>query len=108
MQLRYSNKALLEILKDKLEVGYDYIVQYEKENDKKPRTIPAEYQEYIDFYKGDKIDTFILELIPKSNIKPEDEELEDEVILEDDLDNEFATINNINACLLYTSPSPRD
>ncbi|BCZ45824.1 hypothetical protein psyc5s11_18910 [Clostridium gelidum] len=101
MQLRYSNKALLELLKEKLEVSYDYIVQYEKENDKKPSTIPAEYQEYIDFYKGDKIDTFILELIPKSKSKLEDEELEDEVILEDDLDNEFATINNINAEVTY-------
>jgi MoxR-like ATPase len=101
VQLRYSNKALLEILKEKLEVSYDYIVQYEKENDKKPSTIPEEYQEYIDFYKGDKIDTFMLELIPKSKSKPEDEELEDDVILEDELDNEFVTINNINSEITY-------
>ena len=47
------------------------------------------------------IDTFILELIPKSKSKSEDEELEDEVILEDDLDNEFATINNINEEVTY-------
>jgi len=47
VQLRYSNKALLEVLKAKLELSYDYIVQYEKENDKKPSTIPEEYQEYI-------------------------------------------------------------
>ncbi|MBU3191316.1 hypothetical protein K9O30_06720 [Clostridium bowmanii] len=73
LQLRYSHKALLELLKEKLEVSYDYIVQYEKENDKKPTTIPEEYQEYIDFYKGDKIDTFILDLISKSKGKPEDE-----------------------------------
>ena len=101
VQLRYNNKALLEVLKEKLAVSYDYIVQYEKENDKKPSTIPEEYQEYIDFYKGDRIDTFILELIPKSKSEPEEEELEDEVILEDELDNEFVTIININEEITY-------
>jgi len=101
VQLRYNNKALLEDLKDKLELSYDYIVQYEKENDKKPSTIPEEYQEYIDFYKGDKLDTFILELIPKSTSEPEEAELEDEVILEDELDNEFVTIKDINAEITY-------
>ena len=101
VQLRYSHKALLEILKEKLEVSYDYIVQYEKENDKKPSTIPVEYQEYIDFYKGDKIDSFILELIPKSKGKPEDEELDDEEIIEDETDNEFDKINTINAEVTY-------
>ncbi|MGH4050725.1 MAG: hypothetical protein ACREVX_05120 [Clostridium sp.] len=50
VQLRYSNKALLEILKEKLEISYDYIVQYKKENNKKPSTFPEEYQEYIDFF----------------------------------------------------------
>ncbi|MCB2300264.1 McrB family protein [Clostridium tagluense] len=101
VQLRYSNKALIELLKEKLELSYDYIVQYEKENDKKPSTIPEEYQEYIDFYKGKEIDTFILDLLPKSKSEPEDEELEDEVILEDELDNEFVSINNINAEITY-------
>ena len=80
VQLRYSNKALRGILKEKLEVSYDYIVQYEIENDKKTTTIQVEYQEYIDFYKGDKIDTFIIDLIPKSKSKPEEEELDDEEI----------------------------
>jgi hypothetical protein len=44
VQLRYNNKALLEILKEQLELTYDYIVQYEKENDKNPTIIPEEYQ----------------------------------------------------------------
>ena len=101
VQLRYTNKAFLEGLKEKLEVSYDYIVKYEKENDKKPSTIPEDYQEYIDFYKGDKVDTFILELIPKSKGKPEEEELEDDVVLEDELDNEFVTINSIDAEITY-------
>ncbi|MBU3093422.1 hypothetical protein KPL35_15265 [Clostridium sp. CF011] len=92
---------MLEISKEKLEVSYDYIVQYEKENDKKPTTIPVEYQEYIDFYKGDKIDTFILDRIPKSKSKPEDEELDDEEIIEDEIDNEFDTINSINTEITY-------
>lgn len=101
LRLSYSNKALLELLKEKLELSYDYIVQYEKENDKNPTTIPEEYQEYIDFYKGEEIDTFVLELIPKSKGEIEDEELEDEVILEDELDNEFSTISNINTEVTY-------
>jgi hypothetical protein len=37
VQLRYSSKALLEILKEQLELSYDYIVQDEKENDKNPQ-----------------------------------------------------------------------
>jgi len=101
VQLRYTNKALLEILKERLEVSYDYIVQYEKENDKKPTTIPPEYQEYIDFYKGDKIDTFVLELIPKSKSIPEDEEIDDEEIIEDELDNEFDTVKSVNDEVIY-------
>ncbi|MBU3202210.1 hypothetical protein LL037_12505 [Clostridium estertheticum] len=101
MQLRYSNKALLEILKEKLEVSYDYMVQYEKENDKKPTIIPLECQEYIDFYKGDKVDTFVLELIPKSKSIPEDEEIDDEEIIEDEIDNEFDTVSNFNDKITY-------
>lgn len=101
VQLRYTNKALLELLKEKLEVSYDYIVQYEKENDKKPSTIPVEYQEYIDFYKGDKKDTFVLELIPKSKSIPEDQELDDEEIIEDEIDSEFDTIGSINDEVTY-------
>lgn len=101
VRLQYSNKALLEMLKEKLQISYDYIVQYEKENDKKPSTIPSEYQEYIDFYKGDEVDTFILELIPKIKSRLEGEGLEDEVILEDDLDDEFTTINNISEEVNY-------
>ncbi|MPQ31259.1 ATPase [Clostridium estertheticum] len=101
VQLRYTNKALLEILKEKLEVSYGYIVQYEKENDKKSTTIPVEYQEYIDFYKGDKVDAFVLELIPKSKSIPEYEEIDDEEIIEDELDNEFDTVSGINDEVTY-------
>lgn len=101
VQLRYNDKALLEVLKEKLEISYDYIVQYEKENDKKPSTIPQVYQEYIDFYKGNEKDTFILELISKSKNKSEEEEFEDDVILEEDLDNEFSSIANINDEVTY-------
>lgn len=101
IQLLYSNKALKELLQSELEISYDYIINYLKENDKKPSTIPAEYQEYIDFYKGEELDTFILELIPKSNNKIEDEELDDEVILEYDSDNEFDEIKIINEEVTY-------
>ena len=101
IQLLYSDKKLKELLQKELEVSYDYIINYLKENDKKPTTIPKEYQEYIDFYKSKDVDTFILELIPKSKNKSEDEELEDEVILENDLDNEFVAVININEEVTY-------
>lgn len=101
IQLLYSDKKLKELLQNELEVSYDYIINYLKENDKKPSTIPEQYQEYIDFYKGEEIDTFILDLIFKSKSESEDEELEDEVFLEDDLDKEFVTINNINEEVNY-------
>ncbi|MBC2579173.1 hypothetical protein [Clostridium sp. DJ247] len=76
IQLLYSNKSLNELLQNKLSVSYDYIINYIKENDKKPNVIPDEYTEYIDFYKGDILDTFIMELISKTSVdKTEDEEL---------------------------------
>jgi MoxR-like ATPase len=101
IRLLYSNKKLKELLQNELDVSYDYIINYLKENDKKPTTIPEEYQEYIDFYKGKDVDTFILDLFPKSKSESPDEELEDEVILEDDLDNEFAAVSNINEEITY-------
>lgn len=33
----------------------------------KPNNIPEEYKEYIDIYKGDEEDTFILKLISKKD-----------------------------------------
>lgn len=76
VRLLYSDKALKEILRKRLTCSYDYIIEYEKENDKKPNRIPEEYQEYIDFYKGEELDTFIMKLIPKNNIDI-DEEVEE-------------------------------
>ena len=76
VRLLYSDKALKEILIKRLTCSYDYIIEYEKENDKKPNRIPEEYQEYIDFYKGEELDTFIMKLIPKNNIDI-DEEVEE-------------------------------
>ena len=99
----YSSKALKEILRGKLQVSYNYIMNYINENDKKPNNIPEEYKEYIDIYIGDEKDTFILKLISKKD--EEKNELEDEDIIEDDvkeeLENEFWSITNINEEISY-------
>ncbi|MDV4151761.1 AAA family ATPase [Clostridium sp. AL.422] len=77
IQLKYSEKALLELLRTKLEVSYRYIMNYLKEENKKPKDIPDEYKEYIDFYKGDELNTFILKLVNREMIDGiEDEELQ--------------------------------
>lgn len=99
----YSSKALKEVLREKLQVSYDYIMNYINENDKKPNNIPEEYKEYIDIYKGDEEDTFILKLISKKD--KEKNNLEDEDIIEEDvkeeLENEFWSITNINEEVSY-------
>ena len=58
-------------------------MNYINENDKKPNNIPEEYKEYIDIYKGDEEDTFILKLISKKD--KEKNNLEDEDIIEEDV-----------------------
>lgn len=99
----YSSKALKEVLREKLQVSYDYIMNYINENDKKPNNIPEEYKEYIDIYKGYEEDTFILKLISKKD--KEKNNLEDEDIIEEDvkeeLENEFWSITNINEEVSY-------
>lgn len=100
LQLLYSSKKLKELLQNELEVSYDYIINYLKENDKKPSSIPEKYQEYIDFYKGEEADTFVLNLVPKSKDKSEDEEL-DEDVFEDDTGSEFDTIGSISEEVTY-------
>ncbi|MDU5105786.1 AAA family ATPase [Clostridium sp.] len=94
LQLKYSEKALLELLRSKLEVSYEYIIKYLNEKNKKPKDIPDEYKEYIDFYKGDELNTFVLELVNREMIDGiEDEELETEDENEN-YDEDNKVINN--------------
>lgn len=102
LQIRYSNKRLSELLRKTLNISYEYIVDYEKRTGKKPKEIPEEYIEYVDFLKGDKLDTFVMKLHPKG------EELEEEELLDEDVINEntynkreFKPLDNINDELKY-------
>ena len=58
------NKKLKEVLKKELAVSYLYIIK-EKDNIEKGKVIkvPEEYQEFIEFYKCEEKDTFIIKLI---------------------------------------------
>lgn len=99
IQLLYSNKSLKELLQNRLDVSYNYIINYIKQNDKKPNTIPKEYAEYIDFYKGDKLDTFAVYFISKTTDKTEDEELDEDI--NDEVDDEFYPVKSISEELNY-------
>ena len=107
IQLNYNEKALLEVLREKLSISYDYIIDYINQNDKKPNNIPEENQEYIDFYKGNEIDTFIMKLIPRNSGVEEENIEEDEVISEEEINideddsKEFRRVNNIYEELVY-------
>ncbi len=105
IQLLYSNKLLLDLLRNRLEISYDYIMNYIDETGKKPSKIPEEYSEYIEFYKGDSIDTFNIKLVSKSDedtygnndddIENIDESNKDEEILK--CENIVEAINRINS-----------
>lgn len=73
------NKKLKEVLKRELSVSYLYIIK-EKDNIEKGKVIkvPEENQEFIEFYKCEEKDTFIIKLIKANkNENPyETEEIE--------------------------------
>lgn len=102
VRLLYADKSLKEILRKKLTWSYDYIIDYEKENDKKPNRIPEEYQEYIDFYKGEELDTFIMKLVPKNNTDIEDvDETNDTILSESENELEVRVVENIEEEIDY-------
>lgn len=109
IQLLYSQKALLELLKEKLEVSYNYIINYMYENnEKKPATIPDEFEEYLDFYKGDKKDTFVVKIMSKKNlniIEEDYEDIESDIIEDTDDDNiiemNFSVLDSIDNIYNY-------
>lgn len=58
-------KKLTEYLSKELFVSYDYIMKNKDENSKAQVKVPDECKEYMDFYKGEEKDTFIVKLIKK-------------------------------------------
>lgn len=101
VRLNYSNKLLKELLQQRFDTSYDYIIEYTNENGRKPNSIPEEYREYIDFYKGDKKDTFIMKLISKKEqIDNSIEESDDEVINIVN-ENKFYNVEDVNEEINY-------
>lgn len=110
IRIMFNDKALKSLLIEKFEVSYDYIVKYKEEKDKYPNDIPIDYQEYIDFFKGEELDTFIMKLIPKNSElenSPTNEEHNDEKQDEAEIDvvegesDEFRVIESIEEELEY-------
>lgn len=59
-------KKLIEYLSKQLSVSYSYIMKHKDENRKTQVKLPPEFQEYMDFYKGEEKDTFIVKLIKRA------------------------------------------
>ncbi|OOM78323.1 5-methylcytosine-specific restriction enzyme B [Clostridium puniceum] len=70
-------KKLIEYLSKQLSVSYNYIMKHKDENSKTQVKLPAEYQEYMDFYKGEEKDTFIVKLIKRAEEAIDDGDNED-------------------------------
>lgn len=79
-------KKIKEYLANELSVSYSYIMEHKDQNSKAQVKLPAEYQEYMDFYKGEEKDTFIVKLIKRA------EEAIDDGIDEDLEDNDIEDI----------------
>lgn len=97
------NKKLKEVLKRELAVSYFYIIK-EKDNIEKGKVIkvPEEYQEFIEFYKCEEKDTFIIKLIkanknenPKNPYETEEIENIDQTE-ENEIISDFKTNEVIN------------
>lgn len=82
IQLQF-NKKLKDLLAKELSVSYDYIMKNKDENTKTQVKVPDEYKEYMDFYKGDKKDTFIVKLIKQNSIDDKNAEQDDDIESED-------------------------
>jgi len=81
------NKKLKEFLSKELSTSYQYIMKVKDQGAKNSIIkIPAEFQEYMDFYKGEEKDTFIVKLIKRA------EEAIDDGIYEDLEDNDIEDI----------------
>lgn len=94
IRINYTDKLLKEILQREFQSSYDYILDYEKKNDKKPNTIPDEYKEYIDFYKGDELDIFIMKLLPINSQEVFEDDSKDMDCNDEDITIEDIEIND--------------
>ena len=98
VRILFNDKNLKTLLSEKLEKSYEYIIKYKIENDKNPSDIPEEFEEYIDFYKGNELDSFILELTPKCEITDDsDEEIEADEINE----SQYEKVLNVEQEIQY-------
>lgn len=75
-QIVYKKKLLDYLIKE-FNTSYEYIMEHKDPNSKKQVNVPDEFKEYMDFYKGEEKDTFIIKLI-KAN-KNENIENPDEI-----------------------------
>lgn len=92
IQINYGKK-LSELLKRRLSTSYEYIMDHIDESGKKQIKTPEEYSEYMDFYKGDKLESFIVKLISKSPQEFDEEDTNDEI--DEDEFNNYENIDNI-------------
>lgn len=72
IQLLYK-KDVVSYLKNKLKVSYNYIISHKIKGSKKSVDIPTDIEEYMEFYKTDKPNTYKVKLITK-NISANEEE----------------------------------
>jgi len=77
-------KKLIEYLSKQLSVSYSYIMKYKYENSKTQVKLPPEFKEYMDFYKGEEKDTFIVKLIKRAEEAIND--VDDEDIDDNDIE----------------------
>lgn len=75
LEFLYSEKSLHKLLRSSLSTSYDYIIKYIYENEKRPRFIPKKHEEFLDFYKGENLDEFIIKLIPNKTKILDDEDI---------------------------------
>ena len=85
-------KKLKELLSEELNISYQYIMKEKDEGAKgKVIKLPDEYKEYIDFYKGEEKDTFIVKLIKRAEEAIDDGD--DEDLDENDIEDIDETSN---------------
>ncbi|MEG2411521.1 MAG: AAA family ATPase [Clostridium sp.] len=106
IRIMFNDKRFIALLMGKLDTSYNYIKKYLSENNNKPpRKFPEETQEFIDFYKGDTLDTFIVKLIDRSQLSSEDQVEEDDDIDEESLEDiieEIPIISEFNSVDVVT------
>lgn len=94
IRIMFNDKRFITMLVDKLEISYKYIKKYQSENDNKPpKKFPEDVREFIDFYKGEKVDTFIVKLIGREQLSSDDINVEEDIyeeILDENVDEDVA------------------